>query len=397
MLPFGVQYGTSPDFMATVRTVLANTDEGKRIDAEIKDGTLIAKGQNGEYSPTLLINTFENDADRQEYSVNGYNVIVDLRPADTLAEIDAYCVSNDGKNTEISYEEYLALSDVARLNFDFKLRYTGRALELTDKAVEEYKSYVEGLGEEKKADAQKLLSELNEGKITGSEYNRGIYELYFVSYYPDITEYEGSSRVPLLRNYYYHQYLKGGAESYSQKHLLIFDDYVAGCFETVTGVSVSFYGFYSDFEDGALIAPGAAQDEAEASADDFIKDSFRATAVLNFYAHAVNVTSLVPYMALMLVAVALLTYSLLKLRGVESVASFGSMLKIVGSYTWFSGIISSLFTIILAFFIDRSILKAMPTVLFFIVLAIRSIVFAIRESRLYMEQLERREAEQTEV
>ena len=117
MLPFGLHYNNSPDFSATVRNVFANADVEKRIYAEIENGDLKVKKYGGEYSPGLLVNTFENDADKQIYSVNGYGVVVDSRPADTLAEIEAYCISNDGKATEISYSDYLTLSEVAKLNF----------------------------------------------------------------------------------------------------------------------------------------------------------------------------------------------------------------------------------------------------------------------------------------
>ena len=197
MLPFSTWYDQSPDFKATVHSVFANSDINKRIDAEIVDGTLIVK-KDDEYIEDILINTFENEKDKQNYSVNGYNVILDTRPADTLAEIEAYCISNDGENTEISYEDYLTLSNVAKLNFDFKLRYTGEALELTDDLVSSYRVYVEGLNEANKLETQTLANDLAQGKISKGEYNRAIYELYFASYYPAIDEYESSSKVPLF-------------------------------------------------------------------------------------------------------------------------------------------------------------------------------------------------------
>ena len=132
MLPFAAHYKNSPDFVATAHSVFANSDVNKRIEAEIENGVLKVRKHGNEYTEAILVNTFENEADKQNYSVNGYNVIIDTRPADTLAEIEAYCISNDGQNLIISYEEYLTLSTVARLNFDFKLKYTGNSLELND-------------------------------------------------------------------------------------------------------------------------------------------------------------------------------------------------------------------------------------------------------------------------
>ena len=392
LLPLGMRYDNSPDLMKTAHAVFANVDLSKRIDAEIKDGILLVKNQGGEYSNNLLINTFENGADRQNYSVNGYNVVVDLHPADTLAEIEAYCVSNDGKNLTITYDEYLTLSDVARLNFDFKIRYTGKALDLNDELVEDYIVYVNGLNEENKAKTESLKNELAANKITKTEYNRAIYELYFVNYYPEISLYESSSKVPLLRNYYYHEYISQNVK----KYLFIFDDYMTAFFETKNGIVVSFYGFYNEMEDGVLVAKDATVVEAGESVDEFMKNSISSIAPLTLYAHAMNIFSLIPFIALMPLVVTLLAYSVLKLWSVESITSFGAMFKILGSYTWFSSIISALLTVIVAFFVNPKIVSAMPLVLFFVALTVRSIIFAIREARFYIKKSEEKETVLTE-
>lgn len=389
MLPFGIHYEASPDFSATVHNVFANPELDKRLNAEIENGDLKLRGQDGEHLSDLLINTFERDSDRQSYSVNGCNVVVDLRPADTLAEIRAYCVSNDGKNTVISYEDYLTLSEVARLNFDFKLEYTGGVHELDDETVDGYLEYIDGLGGEVKDKADDLSSDLSAGRIEKNEYDRAVYELYFTNYYPEITAYESTSKLPLLRNYYYHQYISGGINNY----LFVFDDYMTGSFETKGGMDVSFYGFYSNLENGAIVADGATQEQADKSVDSFIKNSYRANWFLSAYAYMVNIVSLAPFIALMLMVAALLSYSVLKLKGIESINSLGAMLKIVGSFTWFSGLVSSLLTVILSFFVEKRLIAVMPLVLFFVALVIRSIVFVVKENQLYMKQL----ASQTEV
>ncbi len=393
MLPFGAHYGNSPDFQATVRAVLANADLDKRIVAEMEDGTLKLKWRREEYGEALLINTFESDADKQAYSSNGYNVVVDSRPATALAEVEAYCVSNDGKNTEISYEEYLALSEVARLNFDFELRYTGNELVLTDEMTEGYRRYVDTLGDANKARTEKLAKELGDGTITKNAYNTEIYKLYFTNYYPEITKYESTSEVPLLRNYYYHQYISSDADRY----LFIFDDYIAGSFETKGGVEVRFYGFYTDLENGEVVTENDADDEAIASADAFIKNAFSANRFLNVYAHILNIFSLAPFIALMLMVATLLAYSLLKLNGVDGISSLGAVLKVVGSFVWFSGAVSALFALIISFFARGNMITALPLVIFFVMLIARSVVFVVKENRLHKEQAEQQAQRETEV
>ncbi len=392
MLPFSAHYNNSSDFQATVRAVFANSDVNKRISIEMQGNRLKAKKHGGEYTESLLVNTFENDADKQNYSINGYNVVIDSRPANTLAEVEAYCVSNDGKNTVISYQDYLTLSDVARLNFDFRLRYTGNELVLSDELVEAYRAYLDGSSDENKGKTEKIAKDLTENKITKSEYSRAIYELYFTNYYPEITEYESSSKVPLLRNYYYHQYLKNG----ESKYLFVFDDYMAGSFETDSKINYSFYGFYSNAENGVLVAEDTKQAEANKAADDFIKKSFASIAPLSCYSYAMNVFSLIPFIALMPMVVTLLAYSILRLRGVNEVTSLGSMFKVIGSYVWVSAAISAVLTVITAFFVQRNTLTVLPLLLFFITLAVRSIVFVIRESKSYSKQSEQQETVQTE-
>ena len=340
-----------------------------------------------------MVNTLENDGDRQNYSVNGFNIIVDSRHASTLAEVEAYCISNDGKETVISYEDYLTLSDVARLNFDFKLRYTGNALLFDDESVESYKQYLTSLGGDSKATVEKLENDLAKGLITKTEYNRAVYENYFVSYYPEIGSYENSSKVPLLRNYYYHEYISRGINNY----VLIFDDYMTGSFETRGGTTHSFYGFYSGLDDGALVRSGASSAEANRSVDGFVKNSFRANWFLNAYAYIINIITLSPFIALMIMVAALLTYSVLRLRGVESVTSVGAMLKIVGSFTWFSGAASAVISVVIAFFVSQNVLGMIPILTFFIILVIRSIIFAVKENKLFVKQSEQQESGQTEV
>lgn len=388
MLPFGVHYNNSTDFKNTVHSVFANADVDKRIDIEIRDGALMAKKHGGEYADGLVVNTFENDADRQNYSANGYNVIIDTRPADALAEVEVYGVSNDGKGLTITYEEYLSLSTVARLNFDVMLTYTGRELVLTDAMVEDYKAYVELLNEESKLATEKLANSLSSNEITKSEYNRAIYELYFTNYFPDITSYETTSKVPLLRNFYYHKYIKEGINNY----LFVFDDSMAGSFETDGGIVFSFYGFYGDVREGALLRDGINGAEANATVDEFIKSAYDSISPLIVYAYAMNVFSLIPFIALMPLVVTLLAYSILRLRGVESVTSFGAMFRILGSYVWFSGMLSAVLSVIIAFFVQKNIITVLPLILFFVTLAVRSIIFAIRETVSYKERSEEQEA-----
>ena len=158
---------------------------------------------------------------------------------------------------------------------------------------------------------------------------------------------------------------------------------MAGSLETKGKIAVSFYGFYDGLENGSLISGEESQKEADKLVDSFIKKAFNAVAPLNVYAYAMNIFSLIPFIALMPLVVTLLAYSISKLLGVESITSFGAMFKIIGSYVWFSALISSVLTVIMSFFVQRNLITALPLVLFFLALAVRSIIFTVKETELY--------------
>ena len=167
---------------------------------------------------------------------------------------------------------------------------------------------------------------------------------------------------------------------------------MTGSFETKNGMDVSFYGFYSDIENGALIADGMTQDQANASVDRFILSAFQGIWFLYAYSYAMNVFSLAPVIALMLMVAALFAYSVLKLRGVESIRSLGAMFKIIGSFAWTSGFIATGITLVSAFFVKPGMTSVLQFVLLFVVLMLRAILFVIGESRRYERQMQQENA-----
>ena len=106
---------------------------------------------------------------------------------------------------------------------------------------------------------------------------------------------------------------------------------------------------------------------------------------------------LTPFIALMPMVVTLLAYSILKLCGVQSVKTMGAMFKIVGSYVWFSGIAATAIMLILAFFVQRNLISALTLVLFFVILTVRTIIFAINQVREHKKQIKKEEAEKAVV
>lgn len=350
LLPFSAFYNKSDEFSGFVRNAV--TSESLNIQINSQKVTSLS-----------IADTFLNEADAEKYAVNGYGLVVDTRPADAFDDFEAYYLSNDGKEQKITLEEYETLSDVAKRNFDFKIRYTPEELVLDDVLTAKHEEYLSGVNNESFAELQKKQSELPR-----EEYRRQVYNLYVKAYYPDLSAYESTGGAPLLRNYYYHTYVDGGAE----KYLFIFDDSCVGSFETDAGTKITFYGFYKNFADGTTFS-------TDKQADGFIKNSFMATASLSVYVYLMNTVRILPVIILMPLVAALIAYCVLRIIKSELGKSLGGCVRITGSYLLVGSLLTAIITFICGYFVPRSSLMIAAILIFFIILLLRTAVFLITE------------------
>lgn len=385
-LPFGAHYDNATPFKTLVRNALTCPDDTNGISVIIENDRLLAS-KNGNYEKALIVDTFNNEQDKQVYANDGYQLVIDTRSADALAVVDAYCVSTDEQKTVISYEDYLTLNDVAKRNFEFKLKYTGNELVLTDITVAEFKAYLDEKGNE---NANALFEKFSRNEITKSEYDRGIYELYFETYYPSIIDYESNSKVPLLRNYYFHELIGKG----ENRFLMIFDDCLVGSFATDGNIEVFFYGFYNSVNDGTLINSNLDNASRIKAVDTFIKNSFKSTNELSAYIYLMNTVRLIPIIAVMVIVVTMLTSSILALKGVETCKTFGASMKVVGSFLWTAGIITAILSIIISFMVQRNLITVVTVVSFFITLLVRAVFFIVDEIKKRKLELENLSSEE---
>lgn len=348
ILPFKTHYNGSEDFKTFVRGAFES------VSLEVKSGRI---------SSPSVTDTFLNAGDAEKYCLNGYQLVIDTRPADALDDFQAYYLSNDGENQEITLEEYATLSDVAKRNFDFRIRYTPDELVLTDELTAEHEIY---LAEKNDAGYTELRNK--QGELSRGEYQRQVYALFVKSYYPDLSAYESTGSVPLLRNYYYHNYADGDFD----KYFMIFDDSCAGAFVTDGGLKVSFYGFYNGFPDGKISATAEA-------ADAFVTKSFAATSQLSVYVYMMNILRLLPFIVLMPLVLALICFCVFRLMKAEWCKGFGGCVKIVGSYLLFGSFFAAVITFILGYFVPRGKLLLAAVITFFLILLIRTAVFIIYE------------------
>lgn len=343
ILPFGVHYDGAENYRSGLCEILT---ENQDLLLAIKDGRLTAEGS---------LNTFLSHSGKRNC-----NVVVDTRSEDAFDEFEAYCVNEAGK--EISYEEYLALPDKQRADFEFAIRYTDRELVLTDEKVEGFRTFLEGIEEyeELKSNSQGYTKEQLDGEI---------YRLYVKNYYPDISKYETSSDVPLLRNYYYHEWIGKGAENY----LMLFGDMCVGSFKTDGGINVFYYGFYSGLSNGRVL------DGSAASVDSFIKTVFNGGNDLTYYVYFMNLFQVLPYLFFIPFVLGLVAYCTMKLNVKDRAYKYIDYVKIVADFIPISALIAGGFTLICGFVAGRESLFLCALTAYVIVLAIRTSVFLIME------------------
>lgn len=359
LLPFPAHYGAAGGFKEFLYNALA--DGQNAVEVRLENG--IASTADGK-----VTDTFADEEAAAKYKVNGYNLVIDTRPADAFDDFITYCLANDGSGDRITYEEYLTLSDVAKRNFDFKVEYTPRELVLTEELTKKHEEYLSGLKAENAVATEYTSLKNKKGELSAEEYARRAYLLYVKAYYPSMTAYEQTGSAPLLRNYYYHSYSQKAGKAY----FYLFSDTCTGCFNTDAGHTVQFYGFYGGMADGKL---GGTQ----SGVDEFIKSAFYNTSGVSAYVYVMNFIRFVPFIVLMPVIIALLAYCILSLMKSDISKKYGGCFKIVASFLLFASLVTALCTFICGYFVPRNNLFILALVLFFVIVLVRTCVLIVRE------------------
>ncbi|MDE6441317.1 MAG: hypothetical protein K2L12_01010 [Clostridia bacterium] len=344
-IPFYTHYNNSSDFKAFVSEVI-----GKE-NLTVKDKLVCAD---------KVINTFAKEEDAAQYVNNGYNLVIDTRPSDALDDFEAYCVSKDG--AQITYEYYLTLSDGEKSNYEFKINYTPNVLILTDEMISGFEGF---LSSSEDTDIKKQYSALtsDKDKLTAEQYKNSLYALYVRAYYPDITSYERAGEVPLLRSYYYRNYLYS---SELGRSLFIFDDVMFGYFQTDGGIEVTFYGYFTAMPDGSLDA-------------EFITNAFASSVSVSATVYLMNIVRFIPLIAFIPLILALIAKLVLTFINDEKYKKYTTCLKMQFAYLTVGSLITALAIFVCGFFISSGVLNILPLIILAAVMLVRTAVLLIGE------------------
>lgn len=368
-VPFSAHYDNSAEYKQFVH----NAFSSEELEVEIKDG--IASG-------SKTVNTYTNAGDKEKYSLNGYNFIADTRPFDTLIEFSQIAVKGD---TEISYAEYLKLSDKEKENYRLEFRYTDKPLELNEAKTEMHESYLSEISKEGGDSYDKQAAEeykkVKESNLTQTEYAKEIYFLYVKYYYGGFESALMGAKAPVLCDYYYLNYILGKNESY----LYLFDDICIGSFKTDKGIPAMFAGYYKGCKEGTLSA---------GTADRFIKDVFYKSVNYSMSSYFTGGMQLSPAYILTPVIVGFLLFLINKALKSKSGRKFLECYKTVNSFAWFSAFLTAAITFALGFFVFARKLYLFMPLIFAVILVLRTAVFLI--TRRLKERAETEEPQEDE-
>ena len=172
IVPFSTHYENTAKYRQFAENALGNGNSSVKINAE-------------KAVYPVKINTYTSETDREKYCSDGYNLIVDTRPSDTLIRFTQYVIKGE---EEIDYETYLALDEEDKKQYLLKIRYLDEELILTDEDTARHIGFLEQVsvegGEMFNKAAAEDYKKLNGDKqnMNDEEYAEQLYYL-FIKYY----------------------------------------------------------------------------------------------------------------------------------------------------------------------------------------------------------------------
>lgn len=348
---FGTHFNNAGQFRQFISSSLAG------VDLTVEGGKLVSSEMRETVSD-------ENSA----YRVNGYELIIDTRPADgTFDDFNIICTDREGN--KIDYDEYLSLTAEKKKEYSLTLKYGGTVLDTAEK-TEEYRAYLDTVSD---PDSDKYDKEIAQsysqikakeadGTLSGYALYDEVYKLYAKAYYPSFANAEKFASVPTIRSYY----LLELSASKSKKYLVLFDDYLYCSFTTDKGIEISFSSDYPT--DGRIT-------DFEA----FLRDEFKSISVLNFFSFAADAfVSLLIWVILMLV----ISFVCVKLIKNSPSLAHGSagLFNILGGFLPVSGIVAFIFAVSLPYGVNINGAYLAVRLIFVSIVLIRLAVLLIADS-----------------
>ena len=312
-----------------------------------------------------IINTYTNEEDAA-YKKNGYNLIVDIRPSDTLIEFEQVAIRDGNSENKISYEEYLALDKQTQKEYKLAVGFSDKLLEITPEMTTKHTAYMEQVSDETSARYDKTGAEdykkLKENKSNygEDEYAKEVYYLYVKYYYTGVESTLSRAKAPVLRDYYYANFVAGDNAYY----FYVFDDMCAGSFETDNGVPVVFGGYFKKCENGKVT-----------DIDAFIQEIYYDTTSYTFISYFASTVSQLFTLVLAPLIITLLAWGIGKAVKNGWEKSFAGCYKIINVFVWVTALITALILFIGGFITSARLMYKFIPVIFGGILLIRTAIY----------------------
>lgn len=365
---FGTHYRTANEFREFLYATFAEPSD-ERIDFSATDGVPDVSIPDRE-----TVNSYVDGA----YRKNDYELIIDLRPADsTFARFTAYYKDKNGG--ELTEAEYAALSDEDKGNYTFDIKCDGERLDPAA-SHSEYVAYLDGVSTEgadgyNESVASKyaeLKEKKDAGEIAGDKYVDDIYCLYVSARYPSLAQ-DAYGGAPTLKSYY----LRLVGADMGSRYLMMLADRCVCAFVNDKGVAMLVDGNYGK----ANISIDSSTDEAAARAalDGFVSSVFSSAGSIDAGLYFINLMTVLPFLLIAYAVVVIVLLLADKLGHCENINGFLGATKIVGSFLFVSGFVAFIAAIIFSRLFSRGTAYMYTLYVFVAVFALRTIVQAIIE------------------
>lgn len=366
---FGKHYSEATELHRFLGESLG-ADNAFGVYLTVSDGKLRAEFDDGK----ACINTFDNAG-------STYRLIVDTRPKDTTFD-DFSVLCKDENGDSISYDAYLALHTAQRENCSCSIVYSGEVLDVAAHLAE-YEAYLEQVSDVSSANHDKDVAEAygelksNKNDTDRDEYASRVYELYFTAKYPTLSGKDIYGKAPTLRTYYM------GLEEKApdRKYVLLFDDIAMCAFEASGKVNVDFAGYMDQLDDGTVTAHGMTAQQAAESLDGFFKALFASGSGLASFVCLFSLTQTIPFCLLTVLILSILLFVVCRIGRAEECSGFFGAMKAVGATLTVSAAATATNAFLLSFVMSRGAVFKTVIILFPVIVAVRSIVFAIDVTR----------------
>ena len=379
---FTTHYSKANEFKNYTYFLFANENQDERINLQVSkvedDDSKLEAFYGLDKNKPAVINSFENVFD-QKYAKDGYNVIIDTRPAETTFvefEIKYYLKSDSSQY--ISYEEYKKLDNQS--DYVGELKASSNVKIPTSEEVAEYAQYInEEFISNATEDVKKEWEEIEKLDKESKEYLNKTYDFYIRNYY-------NLTLCPNNVFYYQSEYAKfddDGNYIYSN-FLLLTESWGMASFKNDTGTEIAYDGYYSNMDDGfSLFNTLTANNDIQFiqnNVDLFMISLYDSVASIRTFLIGLQLFRYIPIFILALAILGLFLFCLGKIKRNDYAQKYIGSFKIVSSFLIGAATISGILTLIIAFFFNSQTSVNVGMWSLLSVLSVRVFIFAIVEA-----------------